>query len=93
MFGPQRLSFEEKVKLRMILDDLIARNIIRESDAKYASPIALPRKKNGDLRLCVDCRFINKILERLNYNFPLIEDLIDSLRCFIAWHERWFLSR
>ncbi|XP_043478273.1 uncharacterized protein LOC122508792 [Leptopilina heterotoma] len=54
MFGPRRLSFEEKIKLRAILDDLVARKIIRESDSKYASPIVLTRKKNGDLRLCVD---------------------------------------
>lgn len=80
MFGPRRLSFEEKVKLQILLDDLIARKIIRESDAKYASPIVLTRKKNGDIRLCIDYRFLNKITECLNYPFPLIEDLVDSLR-------------
>lgn len=44
-FGPRRLSFDEKSRLQKILDNLIARKIIRESNSKYASPIVLTHKK------------------------------------------------
>lgn len=66
--------------MQKILDDLLARGIIRESDSPYASPIVLTKKKNKEIRLCVDYRFINKITLRENYPLPLIEDLLDRLR-------------
>lgn len=46
---------------------------------EYASPIVLTRKKNGEYRLCVDYRTLNKYLIRDNYPLPLIEDQIDVL--------------
>ena len=78
-FGPRRLSLIEKEQLGKILDKLLSRGIIRESESPYASPIVLARKKNSEYRLCVDYRFLNKITLRDNYPLPLIEDQIDKL--------------
>ncbi|XP_070156230.1 uncharacterized protein [Polyergus mexicanus] len=79
-FGPRRLGFSEKEKVRQILDDLLHRNIIRKSVSEYASPIVLTRKKTGDIRMCVDYRALNKALVRDNYPLPLIDDQLDALR-------------
>lgn len=79
-FGPRRLGFSEKEKVRQILDDLLQRNIVRKSVSEYASPIVLTRKKNGDIRMCVDYRALNKVLIRDNYPLPLIDDQLDALR-------------
>jgi len=79
-FGPRRLGFSEKEKVRQILDDLLQRNIIRKSVSEYASPIVLTRKKTGDIRMCVDYRALNKVLARDNYPLPLIDDQLDALR-------------
>ena len=35
------------------------RDIIRKSTSEYASPLVLVWKKNGDLRLCTDFRWLN----------------------------------
>ncbi|XP_043478302.1 uncharacterized protein LOC122508807, partial [Leptopilina heterotoma] len=78
-FGPRRMSFNEKEHLQKILDSLIAHKIIRVSDSIYAAPIVMVRKKNGEYRLCVDYRFLNKLILRDNYPLPLIEDQIDKL--------------
>lgn len=59
-FRPRRLSFYEKEKLQIILDDMLAKQIIRPSTSEYSNPIVLVKKKNGDLRLCVDYRELNK---------------------------------
>lgn len=75
---PRRLAFVEKNKLREILD-LISKGIIRESDSEYASPIVLTKKKNGETRMCVDFRTLNKITTRDNFPIPLIEDQLDVL--------------
>ena len=83
-FKPRRLSYDEKEKLQKILDSLFTRGIIRESDSPHASPIVLVRKKNSELRLCVDYRFLNKITLRDNYPLPFIEDHLDRLhdKCY-----------
>lgn len=78
-FNPKRLSHTEKNALRILLDSLLEKKIIRPSESEYASPIVLVRKKTGDIRLCIDFRELNKLLVRDNYPLPIIEDLIDSL--------------
>lgn len=78
-FNPRRVSVSEKEKLRKILNDLLERKIIQPSKSEYVSPI-LVKKTNGELRLCVDYRVLNKVLRRDNYPLPLIEDQIDVLR-------------
>lgn len=40
----------------------------------------LVRKKNGELRLCVDYRELNKITVRDNFPTPIIEDHLDRLK-------------
>lgn len=79
-FRPRRLSYADKGKLQGILDDLLRRGIIRPSESPYSSPIVLVRKKNGETRLCVDYRELNKITVRDNFPGPLIDDNIDRLK-------------
>lgn len=76
LYAPRRLSYDEKIKLRYILDDLISKDVIREITSKYASPIVLTKKKNGEIRMCIDFRALNKITTRDNFPLPLIEDWI-----------------
>ncbi|XP_046740532.1 uncharacterized protein LOC124407965 [Diprion similis] len=75
-----RLAFTEKEQLKKILDKLLENGTIRPSESPYASPIVLVKKSNREFRLCIDYRFLNKIIERDNYPLPLIEDQIDTLR-------------
>lgn len=79
-FNPRRLSYFEKDKLQIILDDLIEKKIIKPSSSEYSSPIVLVKKKNGELRLCVDYRELNKRMVKDRYPLPLIDDHLDSLR-------------
>lgn len=76
---PCRISHSEREKLQGILDRLLEKGYIRPSNSEYASPIVLPRKKNGEIRMCVDFRILNKALARDNYPLPLIEDQLEVL--------------
>lgn len=76
---PRGPSYHEKKELRSILDGLMSKGIIRESALEYASPIVLTKKKNGETRMCVDFRTLNKITMRDNFPLPLIEDQLDLL--------------
>jgi len=78
-FRPRRLSFADKEKLKQILDKLLQEKIIRSSNTPYAFPIVLVRKKDGELRLCIDYRELNKIKVKDNFPTPLIDDHLDRL--------------
>ncbi|CAK1593412.1 unnamed protein product [Parnassius mnemosyne] len=79
-YRPYRLSLSEREKVNSIINELLTNEIIRESDSEYASPIILVSKKNGDLRLCVDYRALNRKTIKDKYPMPLIEDQIDNLQ-------------
>lgn len=78
-YRPYRLAPCERDKVKLIIQDLIDSEIIRESVSPFASPVILVKKKDGSDRLCVDYRSLNKIIERDTYPLPLIEDQIDRL--------------
>ncbi|GBG91953.1 hypothetical protein CBR_g54049 [Chara braunii] len=51
-----RMSEEELSVLRAQLDDLLEKCWIRPSSSPYGAPVLFVRKKNKDLRLCIDYR-------------------------------------
>lgn len=73
-YKPYRLPFTERAKVREIVDELLDNGIIRESQSAYSSPIVLVRKKNGECRLCVDYRALNKKTVKDSYPMPVIDD-------------------
>lgn len=78
-YRPYRLSLSERGKVNGIINNLLANSIIQESTSEYASPIILVSKKNGDARLCVDYRALNRKTVKEKFPMPLIDDQIDSL--------------
>ncbi|CAG9123135.1 unnamed protein product [Plutella xylostella] len=78
-YHPYRLSYDEKLRVREIIRDLLDKGIIRESQSPYSSPILLVKKKDGADRMCVDFRALNKITVKDRYPLPLIDDHIDRL--------------
>lgn len=83
--SPRRLSYQEKEEVSKVVDDLLSQQIIRPSNSPYASPIVLVRKKNGEIRMCIDYRSLNKITVRDNFPLPLIDDCLEYLdgkQCF-----------
>jgi hypothetical protein len=57
-FPYRRLSPAHYQKLRETLDDMEEKEIVRKSSSEYASPLVLVWKKNGDLCLCTDFRWL-----------------------------------
>ena len=43
-------------------------------------------KKNGDVRICVDLRQLNRLVKREKYMLPTLEDVTSKLRgCKVFW--------
>ena len=62
------------------LRQLEASGVIRPSKSPFSSPVVCCRKKNGQLRLCIDYRLLNQRTKKDNYCLPRIEDILDSLK-------------
>lgn len=75
---PRGLSYSEKSDVREILGNLLDKRTIRPSQSEYASPIVLV-KKNGETRMRVDCRALNRITLRDNCPLWLVGDQLDIL--------------
>ncbi|GBG72152.1 hypothetical protein CBR_g11085 [Chara braunii] len=74
-----RMSEEELEVLRAELDDLLAKGWIRPSSSPYGAPVLFVRKKNQDLRLCIDCRKLNVQTVKNVGPLPRIDDLLERL--------------
>ncbi|GBG91712.1 hypothetical protein CBR_g53526 [Chara braunii] len=74
-----RMSEEELEVLRAQLDDLLAKGWIRPSSSPYGAPVLFVRKKNKDLRLCIDYRKLNVQTVKNAGPLPRIDDLPEGL--------------
>lgn len=78
-YRPYRLAPIEREKVKEIIQELLDKHIIKESNSSFASPMILVKKKDGSDRMCIDYRALNKLIEKDRYPLPLIEDQIDRL--------------
>ncbi|CAI7757487.1 unnamed protein product [Closterium sp. NIES-54] len=73
------MSTAELLELRRQLDELLEKGFIHPSTSPYAAPVLFTRKKEGDLRLCIDYRALNAITIKNKYPLPRVEELFDML--------------
>ena len=55
---------------------MLKHDIAEISDSDVASPMFGVPKKNGELRCCVDYRWLNKLTLGYHHPLPRIEDLL-----------------
>jgi hypothetical protein len=77
--APYRMSHEELKKLKVQLEELLAKGYIKPSKSPYGAPVLFVHKKDGTLRMCVDYRALNKATVKNRYPLPRIDDLFDRL--------------
>ncbi|KZS02639.1 Uncharacterized protein APZ42_000245, partial [Daphnia magna] len=58
---------------------MLSNKIIRESHSPFAAAIVMVHKKDGEMRMCIDYRALNKISVKDKYPLPRIDDTIDAL--------------
>ncbi|GBG79827.1 hypothetical protein CBR_g30091 [Chara braunii] len=74
-----RMSEDELQVLRAQLDDLLAKGWIRPSCSPYGAPVLFVRKKNKDIRFCIDYRKLNVQMIKNVGPLPRIDDLLERL--------------
>ncbi|XP_055015845.1 xylosyl- and glucuronyltransferase LARGE1-like [Boleophthalmus pectinirostris] len=65
--------------------DLLEAGVIRESKSPFSSSVVVVRKKNGDMRLCINYRKLNLHTIKDAYELPNLEESFSALT-----GSRWF---
>ena len=75
----RRLPYALRQQLEVELDKLLKIKCIEPANSPYASPLVLVRKPDGNLRVCVDFRSVNKDTIPDRYPLPRVDELIDAI--------------
>lgn len=65
--------------VRKHLRELLDAGVIRESESPFSSAIVVVKKKNGDIRLCIDYRKLNLQTIKDAYALPNLEESFSAL--------------
>ena len=81
IFPPRRVPLRYQRATKMKLDEMVKNGIIRRvcQPARYVNPLVVVRKADGDLRLCLDPRYLNGHIQRRNFPLPKAEELFAAL--------------
>jgi len=75
-----RMASKELDELKIQLQELLDKGFIRPSNSPWGAPVLFMKKKDGTLRLCIDCCQLNKVTVKNRYLLPRIDDLFDQLK-------------
>ncbi|XP_075481252.1 uncharacterized protein LOC142521964 [Primulina tabacum] len=67
-------------ELKIQLQELVDRKYIQPSSSPWGAPVLIVKKKDGTLRLCIDCRDLNNVTIKNKYPIPRIDELFDALQ-------------
>ena len=76
---PRRIPFSLRPKVQELVQDMLNQHVIVPSSSPWSSPLVLVRKKDGDMRFCVDYRRLNAITKSDAFPLPRIDDTLDLL--------------
>ncbi|MCJ8730139.1 hypothetical protein PDJAM_G00180710 [Pangasius djambal] len=76
---PRPIRPQDLDAVRRHLQELSEAGVIRESESPFSSPIVVVRKKNGEVRLCIDYRKLNLQTIKDAYALPNLEEAFSAL--------------
>lgn len=60
------------------MNSMVDAGIIERADCSYCSPLRIIVKKDGSVRVCLDARFVNDIIESDHESPPLIDEIMQQ---------------
>lgn len=73
---PIPLSYRDFIDVA--IQEMLSSGIIERSDSSYCNPLRVVIKKDNSVRVCLDARFINEIIEPDNESPPSIDELMQK---------------
>ncbi|GBG83918.1 hypothetical protein CBR_g37789 [Chara braunii] len=75
-----RMSLAELEELRKQLETLTSKGWIRPNTSEFDAPVLFVPKGNGEFRMCIDYRGLNKITRKSTKPLPRIDDILDMVQ-------------
>lgn len=75
----RRHALSEKDAVRAQIKSMLEKDVIEPSNSPWASAYVLVKKKNGQMRFCVDYRNVNAQTKRDVYPLPRLDDCLDFM--------------
>jgi hypothetical protein len=73
------MSLPKLTELKIQLQELLDKEYIRLSVSPWGAPILFVKNKDGNLRLCIDYRQLNKMTIKNKYPLPRINKMFDQV--------------
>ena len=70
----------ELAELRKTNDELLKKGFIRPSSSPFVAPITFAKKKNGQLRMCVNYRTLNSCTIKNEAGLPRGNEIFDQIK-------------
>jgi len=86
------LSRNEREEVQKFIDEHLKKGYIRPSKSQQTSPVFFVGKKDGEKRMVMDYRKLNRQTVKNNYPLPLIRELVDNMgskQVFTKMDLRW----
>ena len=83
---PRRLAMHDREEVDLVIHEMCEQGIVRESHSPLSSPVVPVRKKDGTLRLCIDCRRLNDVTHGDSHPLPRVDDCLDALSGSLWFH-------
>ena len=77
---PYPLPFSTRETVKEEVAKMLEANVIERADSPYASPVVLVKKKDGDIRFCIDFRSLNRVTIFDGEPMPTAEDIFSKLQ-------------
>ena len=74
-----KMNQKELDTVHAYIEENLANGFIEPSDSPFNSPVLFVKKKNGDLRFCVDYRKLNAHTRKDRYPLPLIGETLAKM--------------
>ena len=76
MMRPYRIPEKLRKEVDKQIDDLLKNGKIRESNSPYGHPIVCVNKPSGEIRMCIDFRYVNQGTLDDKYPMKRVDDMI-----------------
>ncbi|KRX24114.1 Retrovirus-related Pol polyprotein from transposon 17.6 [Trichinella nelsoni] len=76
---PRRIPWHFREQIDGLLTDMINKDIIEPSTSPWTASVVLVKKKDGNVRFCVDFWKLNLVTKKDSYPLPRIDGTIDTL--------------
>ena len=78
---PRKIAHALKEKVKAKLDEMVSSGIVAavEEPTEWVSGMVVVEKANGDVRICIDPRSLNKAIKRQHHKMPTTEELLSEM--------------